>query len=127
MLSIRITGLDDLRAKFKNTEHIFEREIGLALKHSIAMSGTESQRRTPVDTGFLRSSIGGAGGYSYVRGLTAGIGTNVRYAIYVHEGNGTHKVGENKFFEKGLEASNEYIQSEFHKAMERLAEYIASK
>lgn len=122
-LSIKITGLEDLKKWFDKAPDMLFNVIGKALSNSIAMVETESKRRTPVDTGLLQSSIGGQGGtqgYSFVRGLTAGVGTNVNYAIYVHEGRGRHKVGERKFMEKGLQASAAYIESEFEKALNNL-------
>ena len=122
MISIRVTGLDDLEKNFGQGSQFFEDEVKKALGHSIAMAGTESQRRTPVQFGMLKSSIGGEAGYSYVRGLTAGIGTNVKYAIYVHENDrARHKVGEAHFMEKGLDASRDYIIDEFQKALGSLA------
>jgi len=121
MISISITGLDKLHENFGQGQKFLEQELNRALGRSIAMAGTESQRRTPVDTGLLKSSIGGESGYSFVRGLTAGIGTNVKYAIFVHEGKGSHKVGESHFMEKGLDASKPYIIEQFEKAMGGLA------
>lgn len=121
MISIKLTGFERIEKFYRDAPAIFEKELGIALKNSIGMAGTESQRLTPVDTGLLQSSIGGEGGYSYVRGLTAGIGTNVKYAVVVHEKNIPHKIGESKFLEKGLKNAESYIQSEMDKAMERLS------
>lgn len=124
-ISISFTGLKEARDFFKNSPIIFEQEIGVAIGRSLAMFGTEMKRRTPVDTGLLRSSIGSESfGYSYVRGLTGGIGTNVRYAVYVNDGHGTHKVGERQFVEKGLQAGTPFFEKEMQKALERLAQKI---
>lgn len=127
MVSIKLTGLESLQKGLGEFQDIFEKEISKSLGKVISYMGTESQRRTPVATGLLKSSIGGTGGYSFVRGLTAGIGTNVRYAIYVHEGNGRHKVGERKFMEKGAEASISYTEREMKSALERVATHVTSQ
>jgi len=121
MISIRFTGLTDLINNFGKSSEFLESVIGKALKNSIAMVETEAKRLTPVDTGLLRSSIGGTQGYSYVRGLTAGVGTNVKYAIYVNEGSGKHKVGQSHFMEGGVENATSYIEKEFEKAMVELS------
>ena len=91
------------------------------------MVETESAKRTPVATGLLRSSIGGAQGYKWVRGWRASVGTNVKYAKYVHEGHGRHKVGERKFMEKGAKASEQFISQSMERAVDRVARHITSK
>jgi hypothetical protein len=125
MISVTFKGLTELREAFRDAPDALEREIGEALGRSIAMVETESKRRTPVRTGYLRSSIGGQEGFSFVRGLTAGVGTNVKYAIYVHEGHARHAVGERKFMEKGAEASVNFIIEQFQKALEKVVVKIA--
>ncbi len=57
-----------------------------------------------------------------MRGLTAGVGTNVHYAIFVESNEGAkHRVGGAHFMERGGEASMPFIKSQFEKAMENLA------
>lgn len=124
MISIEISGLKKLEKKFKESSDVFRREMNVALGKAIAMVETESKRLTPIDTGLLRSSIGGELGYSFVRGLTAGVGTNVKYAYFVHEGYARHKIGERKFMEKGAEAAQEFIKGEVAAALERLAKQL---
>jgi hypothetical protein len=125
MLSVTFTGLKEARQFFKKSPQYFEEEIGIAIGRSLAMFGTEMKRRTPVDTGLLRSSIGSESfGYSYVRGLTGGIGTNIRYAVYVNDGNANHVDGQSRFVEAGLEAGTPYFEKEIQKALERLANKI---
>lgn len=121
MISLRITGFKELERKFKNAGNVLDREMRTALGKSIAMAEGESKRRTPVDTGLLRSSIGGARGWKWVRGWVASVGTNVRYALFVHEGHARHKIGERKFMEKGLKASVAYIERIIKRAMDNVA------
>jgi len=48
----------------------------------------EAKKRTPVDTGRLRSSI--ASSLGIVGNIGAVVSTNVNYAVYVHEGTRPH-------------------------------------
>lgn len=127
MIEVRFTGLNNLVKRMKNAPQEIEKELSMALGRGIAMAETESKRRTPVATGYLRSSIGGMGGYQFVRGLTAGVGTNVKYAIYVHENmRSRHTVGEAKFMEKGAKASIPFIKTEVEKVAGRVATYLTT-
>lgn len=119
-----MTGLEDLARKMRGAPQEMEGEITKALGRGLEMAKTESQRRTPVLTGYLKSSIGGAGGYNFVRGMTAEVGTNLKYAYYVHEYNYRHKVGEMLFMEKGAKAAIPYIQREMEKVAEKVAIFI---
>ena len=122
LITVRFTGLDNLAKNFEKYPQIVEPIVQKALKSSIAMAETEAKRRTPVLTGLLRSSIGGEQGYSFIRGLTAGVGTNVRYAIFVEMSDRAHhKIGESHFMEKGVKAARSYIQQQFEIAMRELS------
>ena len=127
MVNLRFTGLEDLKNNFRKAPYFLEQVIGRALKKSIAMVETEAKRLTPVDTGLLRSSIGGVQGYSFIRGLTAGVGTNVRYAIYVEEGRGSHRVGQSHFMSGGAKNASPYVEREFEKAMVELSNKLTRK
>lgn len=127
MIRIRFTGLNELKGRFDHAPAFLEAAVGKALANSIAMVETESKRLTPVDTGLLRSSIGGEQGYSYIRGLTAGVGTNVKYAIYVElDERARHSIGQAHFMEGGAQNAESYIVKEFEGAMIALAEKLAS-
>lgn len=127
MISIRVSGLNNLVKNFENHSVILDKEVTEALELSIAMGETESARRTPVDSGLLRSSIGGSRGWRWLKGWRASVGTNLNYAIYVHEGHGRHNVGERKFMDKGLKASEPFIQKTFKKAMDNVAKELTRK
>ena len=130
--TLKIDGLEELVQNFdKAPEEIFN-EVHDALANSIAMAETESKRRTPVATGNLQSSIGAnvgdentKSGFIFVKGLSAGVGTNVAYSVAVHEGHQKHNNGERKFMEKGLEVSMNYIQGRFQKAFDNIAQFLA--
>lgn len=124
--------MDGLVDRFAKAPEVLNAEIHDALGQSIAMVETEAKRRTPVKTGYLRSSIGAnigdqntPVGYSFIKGLTAGVGTNVSYSVAVHEGHQKHNNGERKYMEKGLEAASDYIKQRFEKAFVNLADYLA--
>lgn len=124
MIYIKFTNIDNVIKKFSNAPVVLLNEMEKAMGRSLSMVETESKRRTPVATGLLRSSIGGAQGYKFVKPFKAGVGTNVRYAIYVHEGHGRHKVGERKFMEKGAKTSVPFIQKTLDEALKNLANYL---
>lgn len=132
-LSIKVTGLDRLLNNLKRAPKFIEDEVGKALRLSIAMIETESKRLTPVATpessgysgGNLRSSIGGADGYLVIRGLTAAVGTNVRYAIYVHERTELrHIIGQAKFMEGGAKNAEKFVSDTFKQALTKVSELI---
>lgn len=122
MITLTFTGLDRLVQGFQYNPQILERHIEGALKKSIAMVETESKRETPVRTGYLMTSIGGAAGFSFVRGSVAEVGTNVEYAGVVHE---THRT-KSRFMEKGAKASIDYITKSFKEALENYAREITT-
>ncbi len=122
-----MTGLADLQEKFKIAgDAMLIDVIQEALGKSIAMVETAAKRLTPVATGLLRSSIGGEQGFSFVRGLTAGVGTNVKYAIYVEmNDDARHTVGQAHFMEQGYKNSEQFVQAQFQGALEKLAKKLA--
>lgn len=122
---MKIQGLDQLQKQLKSAPRALETAVENALALGIAMVETESKRRSPLDTGTLRSSIGGVRGYSFVKGLKAGVGTNLDYAIYVHENlRARHPIGEAKFMDKGAKASMPFIKKQMEKVGERVAFHI---
>jgi len=121
VISLRITGLEGLNRRFKKSPILLNREVKKSLGKIVSMIEGESKRRTPVDSGLLRSSIGGSRGWKWVKGWTASVGTNVKYAMAVHEGHGRHNIGERKYMEKGAEASKSFIQKQMKRAMDNLA------
>lgn len=126
MITVRFTGLDALRENLVNAPDTVEKHVSKALGLSLSAVEMEAKKRTPVDTGLLQGSIGGEGGYSYVRGLTAGVGTNVRYAVYVETNErARHKTGQAHYMEEGVGAASDFIQDKFEEAMENIANDLA--
>lgn len=127
MLSLEIKGFDELLNNLRGSKRILHRNIKVALDKSISHAETSSKRLTPVDTGLLKSSIGGVRGWSWVRGWRASVGTNVRYAVYVHEDkNAYHNDGEAKFMEKGLKRSKPFIERTLQKALDKTAKDLST-
>ena len=81
-------------------------EVGIHLEGEAADELENSPRR--VDTGRLKGSI-----IHMVDGNTVTVGTNVEYAIYVHEG--TRKMAPNRFlknaFDRNYDQVKQYILS----------------
>lgn len=125
-ISVTFTGLDRLVENFKQSPEIVTTEVTKALHQSLAAVEMEVKKRTPVDTGYLQGSIGGAGGYTFIHGLSAGIGTNVVYSLAQEMGDGFRhpKGGEAHYTEHGAQAAVPFIEQEFEKAMEGIAKQL---
>jgi HK97 gp10 family phage protein len=80
--TIRIEGLDEARALLAKYPERARKEFGEAISKTVRAVKVESQRRSPVDTGRMRTSI------NVVRETpTEGeVAAGVNYAIFVHEG-----------------------------------------
>lgn len=121
-VTIRFTGLDRLEENFAKAPSLVEAAVHKALGLSLAEVEHQVKQRTPVLTGILQGSIGGAGGYSYIRGLSAGIGTNIVYAYRQEvEDSYHHKTGEAHYAEHGAQAAGSFITKKFEAAMEEVA------
>lgn len=125
MISIQINGLEKLISNFKTAPDFMLKDIDKTFGRIEAMMETEAKRLTPVDTGLLRSSIsGGMNHYSSISGLKLSFGTNLNYALRVHEGRGQHKVGERLFMEGGAKNSIPFLEREMIALVERVAKHI---
>ena len=120
-LDFKIRGIDKLHAGLLGLVDIEGREIKRGLHKSLWKVGRESKRRTPVDTGRLRSSIGarGSDGIFKIREGYGEIGTTVPYAEIQHEAHYQHDIGERKYMAKGLNASQRYIRRTMADALEK--------
>lgn len=127
MITIKFTGLDNLNENFAKHPKIVLDAINKALGLSLSAAEMESKKRTPVDTGMLQGSIGGEGGYSFIRGLTAGIGTNVEYAAAVEFSDKMkHRVGQAHYMEQGVEAAMPFVKEKFEDAMKEIGEKLTT-
>lgn len=127
-ISIKITGLSQLIRKFKQAPKLLDIEIGRAMSQSVGLIQRNVRMRTPVKTGRLRTSIGGQYGWRWIRQRMAGIGTNVKYAIYVEDPKDTlhqtHATGQRLYFADGIKFSLKGITKFFELAMRRFAQRV---
>jgi len=144
-ITVQVGGMKRLLNNLVGTSRTIEKEIDRALRKSLFVVEREVKSRTPVTTGRLRDSIGGAEGWRWVKGRVASIGTNVRYAIYVEEGTKPHVIFPRvkkalfwkgalhpvkrvmhpgtkpvRFMERGATASLKGIEKCFNEAMEKV-------
>ena len=132
-INIQIKGLTELIKRFRQAPKIIDEETNIALNQSLFLIERNVKLRTPVDTGRLRSSIGGGvfkgGAYPEKYGWKVGrriaeIGTKVKYAFWVEVRPARHIVGEVGYFSKGVQTSINGINQFFVKAMQRVAQRV---
>ena len=132
IIQVQLKGLESLMNNFREFPVIFIKNVNDSIKQSIFKVERETKPRTPVDTGRLRASIGGGGytGGSYpsgvgreFRNLYGSIGTDVKYAIYVHEG--TYRMKGRPFLKEGVEISLPEIQRYFEMGITKTLNNLA--
>ena len=84
-ITIKIKGLDKLKAAFKRSPSIVRDQIQRAIVLSIASVSRETKKEAPVKTSRLRTGIRSR--ISPFRGM---IESTVEYGIYIHEGTSAH-------------------------------------
>lgn len=80
-VQVKITNLPQIKRAFGMAPMLMTRNLNMAIKQAIFSIGRESRKRTPVDTGRLRSST-----YERFSSLRGEVGTNTEYDVFVHEG-----------------------------------------
>ena len=100
--------------------------IAAALQAELEIESTESQRRTPVDTGALRAShsVSVQSDSDGVTGTISVGGVAAPYAVAVHENlDAFHPVGQAKFLESTLNESQDFLAQRIARRidLERLA------
>lgn len=131
-ITVTIKNLPQIRSAFRKAPVKMATELNEAIKKSIFTIERESKPRTPVDTGRLRASLGGGSfeGGSYKEGhgrlfkkFYGEIGSNVKYALFVHDG--TSRMKARPFLMKGVKASETQIDGFFTKAVQNALDDIA--
>ena len=115
MITIKITGLNEVIKKFEKMPRDFITEMDKAVKRSAYLVEGEAKKVTPVLTGRLRASIS-----SIFSTLQAIVSPHTDYAIYVHEG--TRFMERRPFMKWGVEKAVDAIKKEFQKAVQILIE-----
>lgn len=108
-MRVRVTGAEEMRTKLLRASVMFPQEVAKALYEEAGIEMTEAKRRTPVDTGALRTSGHVTKPSWSGRKVSVNLyfgGPAAPYAIYVHENEDAfHRVGQAKFLESTLNES----------------------
>ena len=78
---VSIQNVDQIQKLLAEKPKETEREVGKAIKKAVYKVNEKAKRKSPVDTGLLRTSM-----TAEPRGMEGEIYAGVHYAIYVHEG-----------------------------------------
>lgn len=107
-----VIGIVEMNKRLFNLQRALPEEIKQALIDEAKIELTEAQKRTPVKTGALKAS-GHLEDPTFIGHETAiqiVFGTDLTYAIYVHEDlEAHHDVGQAKFLESVLLESEPYM------------------
>jgi len=116
-VKIKITGLDDIIKRYPQAPARIEQGIKRAFLKSLFSAIQQVRTRTPVKTGHLKRSIGNPafGGWKWIKGKIASMGTNINYAIWVEVRRARHPVGDWKYMERGIQASLKNIKGFFER------------
>lgn len=139
-IGLEVHGLDQLVAKFQRLPREVKGAISDAVTTSALLIQRMSRQESPIDSGRLRNSI-------HIRYIPLGaiVSTNVKYAVWVHEGTGiyarggngrkspwaftkggktyfTHGNKANPFMERSAVRSKDDIQAAFERAIKRVTE-----
>lgn len=114
-ISIRIENIEEVERFLKSRPKKTREELNRAVQKTALLVTGEAKRRTPVDTGRLKTSIRSK---TFKSKLAGEVFTAVRYAIPVHENlRARHKVGEAKYLERAAKQSVPRINGFFKKAI----------
>jgi len=124
-ISIKIPNLPKFQAALNKSPQYTEKEIRKAFEESLYQIVIETKPITPIDKGALRSSIGQVDneGIFKIEKTRAMVGTNIKYAVYVHEGT-RYMIGR-PFLETGLKKSESKIKGFFKDAINNVFNKIA--
>jgi hypothetical protein len=105
---MRLKGLKTMTKNMTSFEkNRLPRAYRVAILKALLLVEAESMRRTPVDTGNLRSSAGGNSRITKAnrQGASGEMGYTANYAVHVHERTDLHHTnGEAKFLQNAISA-----------------------
>lgn len=114
-ISIRIENIEEVNRFLDGRPARTKEEINIAVEKTALLVQGEAKRRTPVDTGRLKTSIKKK---TFKRELAGEVFTEVRYAIPVHENlRARHTTGEAKYLERAAKQSVPKINKFFKDAI----------
>ena len=110
MSNFRITdNSQQILAMKEKAEELFLTEAGLFLEGEAKMELENNPRR--IDTGRLRNSI-----TFTTQPQTLVVGTNVEYALYVHEG--TKRMIPNRFLVNAVQKNKDQLRDNYHRILQ---------
>ena len=116
-INIKVKGLDKLTKGLNKFPKEFKRELKIAMQKSALLIEAKTKPLVPVDTGLLRrQTVAVKSSFTSYRAV---VGSFTDYALAVHEGFVSHRVGERKFLEKGTKMSESLIGILFNSAVEK--------
>lgn len=111
-MGVEITGIRQMVARLRAISREVKPQLADAVRAEAEIEMTEAKRRTPVDTGALRSSGQVSmelDGKSVGAALSFG-GPSAPYALEVHENlEAFHRIGQAKYLESTLNESAPYL------------------
>ena len=117
-ISIRIENIEEVQRFLESRPRRTREELDRAVKKTALLVQGEAKRRTPVDTGRLKTSIKSK---TFKSKLSGEVFTAVRYAIPVHENlRARHTVGEAKYLERAAKQSVPRINKFFKDAIKNI-------
>jgi len=117
-ISIRIDNIDEIERFLESRPKRTREELNRAVEKTALLVEGEAARRTPVDTGHLKTSIRSK---TFKDKLAGEVFTAVRYAIPVHENlRARHRVGEAKYLERAAKHSVPRINKFFKDAVSNI-------
>jgi HK97 gp10 family phage protein len=111
---IKVEGLDEAREALRKYPEKAKGAFATAISKTVRAVKAETQRRAPVDTGRLRTSV-----HVVKETPTEGeVDSGVKYAIFVHEG--TRFMKGRPFMRDAVGSLSTAIQRWFGEAMEQI-------
>ena len=120
MINIQIKNAAQIKSAFRRSPYIMTKNLSGAIKRVAYKVQGQSQRITPVKTGFLRRSHT----TTFETGLRATIEPTASYAGFVHEG--TRFMKPRPFLADAVEITQGFTDTEFEKAVQDTLDTIGN-
>jgi len=122
MILFRQVGSSRIAANLRRAVEKLPGEVERALFAEAKIEMKEAVQRTPIDTGDLRRSAkvvkSGRGFKGVEVNISFGDDEDVYYAVYVHEIEAEHKIGQWKYLESVLRESAPYMAARVARRMQ---------
>lgn len=120
-VNIEIKNARQIKSAFNMSPYLMTKNLSLAIKRVALNVTKQSQRITPVKTGFLRRSHT----TKFETPLRASIEPMASYALYVHDG--TRFMKARPFLADAVEVTQGYTDAEFEKAVQDTLNQIGAR